>query len=396
MNRLAITRIQRNHQDHIAYIMLDEHREFVDFQLSEPEGKSILNRIYICRVEEIVPNIHAAFVRISKDQRCFLPLEDMNTPLFTKKQSQKKALCIGDELLVQVLKDAVKTKAPVVTTKLTLQGKCCVLTTENTMLSVSKKLGEKRDFYRKLLEEAVSGSEDGSFGMIIRTSAASYSNEAVRDDILNLIRQYQSLRRIAVYREAYSMLYEDSPFYIECLKSTDLSRIDCITTDCRDIYEQILHSYPPAASRLSLYQDEKLRLCTLYHIEGNIDQLIAPRVWLKSGANIIIEQLETLTVIDVNTGKNQSGKKSAFLAVNKEAAAEIARQLRLRNISGMILIDFINLTSEEEEQDFLTFLRGELKKDRIPCNFIDITKLGIVEVTRKKVHKSLREILSGN
>ena len=124
-----------------------------------------------------------------------------------------------------------------------------------------------------------------------------------------------------------------------------------------------------------------------------MDELLNSKVWLPSGANIIIETLETLTVIDVNSGKNQSRKEDTILRINLEAAREIARQLKLRNISGMIIVDFINLKSQEQKEELIRCIRQELKKDTVPAQFIDITRLGLVELTRKKVYKSLREIL---
>ena len=144
---------------------------------------------------------------------------------------------------------------------------------------------------------------------------------------------------------------------------------------------------------LKFYKDDALSLSTLYHIRGNMDELLNSKVWLPSGANIIIETLETLTVIDVNSGKNQSRKEDTILRINLEAAREIARQLKLRNISGMIIVDFINLKSQEQKEELIRCIRQELKKDTVPAQFIDITRLGLVELTRKKVYKSLREIL---
>lgn len=396
MNRLAITRITKKGKSHIAYIMLNEKREFVDFQLSEAEGNSILNNIYICRVEDLVPNIHAAFVRISKEQKCFLSLEDIKDPIFTKKLSNRKELCIGDELLVQVTKDALKTKDPVVSSKLTLHGRCSVLTTENTNLSVSSKLPKdlKKQYIETLTEILNSlNIEHRNFGIIIRTSAKNFTQEEIKQDVLRLIDEYQSLCKVSLHRNVYSLMYQNKTFYIERLKSVDLTQIDQIITDQEDILEQIRQFYPATNSLLHLYQDKKIGLHTLYQIESNIDKLLSSRVWLKSGANIIIEQLETLTVIDVNTGKNQSKKAETLFCVNKEAAGEIALQLRLRNISGMILVDFINLKSKDKEEELIHYLKAELKKDNVSCNFIDITKLGIVEITRKKVYKSLKEIV---
>ena len=146
--------------------------------------------------------------------------------------------------------------------------------------------------------------------------------------------------------------------------------------------------------KVQLYRDDAVSLSTLYHLRGNMQELLSSKVWLDSGANIIIESLETLTVIDVNSGKNRSRREEALFAINVEAAKEIARQLRLRNISGMILVDFINLKKKEQQQKLISVIREELQKDSVPANFIDITRLGLVELTRKKVYKSLREILS--
>ena len=185
MNRLAITRVVLNeklNKKHLAYIMLDEKRDFVDFQVFQEED-SLLNSIFVARVDNIVPNIKAAFVRISSKQVCYLPIEDVQTPLYVKKQSELKTLSIGDEIVVQVVKDAIKTKEPVVSTKLTLAGKYCVLTTDNTSLGVSKKIKDEHHLYMSELLRTNIGekSMEYGFGMIIRTNAM----EATEEELIN-------------------------------------------------------------------------------------------------------------------------------------------------------------------------------------------------------------------
>lgn len=399
MNRMAITRIKRQGISFLACIVLNEKRQFVDFSLTKEE-ESLLNNIYIGRVEEIVPGIDAAFMRIQKGQKCFLQLKELRAPVFTKKQSKNKPLCAGDELLVQVTRDAVKTKEPVVSAGLSLQGKCSVLTTANRSLSVSKKLNEKLrkqyfDLLGQLFPAGGESAEERDFGIIIRTGAGAYSLEEVKEDVLSLAARYRKMKADALHRDAFSLMYQDPPAYVAKLKTVDMSGIDSILTDQPDIMEQVKLFYPPAAVKLKLYEDEALSLDRLYQINSTIEALTSSRVWLSSGANIIIEQLETLTFIDVNSGKNQSAKPDTILKVNMEAAKEIPRQLKLRNISGMILVDFINMKSKEEEQQLILLLKEELKKDSCPCSFIDITKLGLVEMTRKKTHRSLKEILGG-
>ncbi len=394
MNRLAITEIVKGKTEYLAYIMLDEKRDFVDFQLYEKAEKTRLNDIVIARVENILPNINAAFVRISENERCFLPFGNIKSPVFTKKQSKKKELSIGDELLVQVERDAVKTKEAVVTTRLTLSGTYSVLTTDNESLGVSKKIpDEKRQTLQSQLQEWMKEETDRNYGIVIRTNAAKVQEEKLQQDVGSLIQKYHTMIDTAVHKNAFTQISKNPPGYISRLKSTDFQKIDQIYTDSKEIFHTIQEELPNIQDRLVLYQDEKLSLHALYNIEGNIDRLLAKRIWLKSGANIIIEQLETLTVVDVNTGKNISGKTETLFKVNMEAAAEVARQLRLRNISGMIIVDFINMDTKEKDRQLMEMLKQEVAKDPVRCSVIDITKLGLVEITRKKVYRSLKEIL---
>ncbi len=399
MHRLAITRVvlnEKQNKNHLAYIMLDEKRDFVDFQVFSEE-ESLLNSIFVARVDNIVTNINAAFVRISPKQVCYLPLEDIQAPLYVKKQSELKTLSIGDEIVVQVIKDAIKTKEPVVSTKLTLTGKYCVLTTQNTSLGVSKKI--KDDYYlqmNELLRTNVSEqAKEHEFGMIVRTNALEATEEELLRDLRDTVERFLKLKSKSVHQYAFAVLEKPDTSYIQKLKSADLSALDGIFTDEDYIFTEIEEKLPYLKDKglLKLYKDDKVSLGTLYNFRGSVDKLVEKRIWLKSGANIIIEQLETMTVIDVNSGKNISKNEKAILEINKEAALEIPRQLRLRNISGMIIIDFINMKSKEHMDELVSVLKEQIKQDSVPCTFMDVTKLGLVELTRKKTYKSLKEMI---
>ena len=399
MHRLAITRVALNeklNKKHLAYIMLDEKRDFVDFQVFNDE-ESLLNSIFVARVDNIVPNINAAFVRISPKQVCYLPLEDIQAPLYVKKQSELKPLSIGDEIVVQVIKDAIKTKDPVVSTKLTLTGKYCVLTTQNTSLGVSKKI--KDDDYLQMSEllrtNVCEQSKEHDFGMIVRTNALEATEEALVNDLRDTVERFLELKLKSIHQCAFAVLEKPEAPYIQKLKSADLSALDAVFTDEVDIFTEIEEKLPYLKDKglLKLYKDDKVSLGTLYNFRGSVDKLVEKHIWLKSGANIIIEQLETMTVIDVNSGKNISKNEKAILDINKEAAIEIARQLRLRNISGMIIIDFINMKAKEHMDELITVLKEQIKHDSVPCTFMDVTKLGLVELTRKKTYKSLKEMI---
>ena len=425
MNRLAITNVTIQEKKYTAYIALDEKREFVDFQLFELEEHSLMDRIYIGRVERVLPNIQAVFVRITPEQTCYLPLPEAQNGFFTRKQSKNKPICQGDELLVQVTKDAVRTKDPVVSTNLTFTGSFTVLTTGNKEIGISKKLPEEQRTERKaLLESICHGHEEMGYGVVLRTNSAQASEEEICADVKKLVNQFQTLVDSSDHRSAYSELYRNAPGYIRRLQALrnfpqhtsdriseedslsvldshaaeeDPSGYDGIYTDIPGIYEQISHSLPYLEKMgiLHLYEDPQVSLATLYHINGNVEKLLSKKVWLPSGANLIIERVEAMTVIDVNSAKNEklpkgdSAKEQMILKVNKEAARECARQLRLRNISGIIIIDFINMKEKNSQQELVRFLKQELKQDTVPCCFVDITALGLVELTRKKVQKSL-------
>lgn len=381
----------------------------MDFQLYPSDGASLTGSIVIGRVDHVVANISAAFVRITPEITGYLPLSELSNAVFTRKQSKTAPISEGDELLVQIEKDAVKTKAPVLTTRLTLTGRYTILTRGNTTLGVSKKIEAiKRQTLTGLLTGAVTDNIDYRYGIVLRTNASKVADEAIVSDLSELTDTYRGMLDTCTHLSAYTRLYTPIPDYLRRLQTlrdfdravvadtssgTDSAEYDGIYTDIPQVYEQIRIFLPYIdASRLILYNDPDLSLGTLYNVPGNIEKLLSNKIWLKSGANIILEQLETLTFIDVNSAKNMKKDKKA-LSVNKEAAVEAARQLRLRNISGMILIDFINMDDKEQESALIACLKEELKKDVVPCQFIDITKLGLVELTRKKINKSLKEIV---
>ena len=245
-----------------------------------------------------------------------------------------------------------------------------------------------------MAEDFCAGHNENGYGLVFRTNAMTATEDALKEDVSALIEQYQSLMKTGTCGRPGDLIYHDIPGYLARLKAESMDQVDQVLTDCEDLYEETASYLPQLLQNHKLihYQDDAISLSTLYHLRSSVDELLANRVWLDSGANIIIESLETLTMIDVNSGKNQSRKPETLFNINVEAAKEIARQLRLRNISGMIIIDFINMDTEEKQQKLIHVIREELKKDPVPAKFIDITKLGLVELTRKKGYKSLREV----
>lgn len=416
MNRYVITHEQIKGQEYIISALYDEKKKMIEVTPEPIAQSSILGNIYIGRVENIVENLNAAFIKISPEQKCYLSLEDLKHPFFTKKQSKQKKIVAGDELLVQVTREALKTKEPAVTSNLSFTGKYAVLTTGNQKLGVSSKLSkDKRTAFQQLLKKLTAG-EKRDYGLIIRTNALDATEEMISAELEELVRRYHRLIQEAMHRTCFCCLYKEPGAYLKHLMDIRQDSLEEIVTDDILIYKEICGQYHISEDMLTTkgsvprfvnqirssdnillryYEDDLLSLSSLYSVNSNLDNALKERVWLKSGAYLIIEHTEALTVIDVNTGKNvaKKGVQENFLKVNLEAGEEIARQLRLRNISGMILVDFMNLTSKDAEDELLRVFRSALRKDPIPTQLIDMTKLGLVEVTRKKVKKSLKESL---
>ncbi|MEE1015278.1 MAG: ribonuclease E/G [Lachnospiraceae bacterium] len=376
--------------------VLMNNKECMEISCDIEEERSLIGNIYVGKVKNIVKNIDAAFVEIKKGVLCFLPLSEAEGAIFTTPKNNAK-IVVGDELLVQVLKDGVKTKAPVVSTNLNFTGRYFVFTTKRKdELGISNKLGEED---RKRLQEYAQKKADESFGMIIRTNAKNASEEELNNEYAYLKEVHDRVVNYGIHKTAFSLLMQDEAPYIKQLRNMRQDELDEIITDDKEIYEQaheFLKAHQPGdLDKLRFYSDESYSLWKLYGLETILDDAIRTRVWLKSGGYLIIEPTEALTVVDVNTGKYDGNKnaEATFVKINQEAAAETAKQLRLRNISGIIIIDFIDMKTEADKLDVLSTLNSELKKDPVKATLVDMTKLNLAEVTRKKVKKSLREQL---
>ncbi len=352
-----------------------------------------LGDIYIGKVSNIVPNIGAAFIEIEKGVNCYYDMKDVNSAVFIRK-SGKKPLCIGDELVVQISREAVKSKAPTVTGNLSFTGRYAVLTHGNTRIGVSSKIPKSmREEYKSELKDL----QNNDYGIIIRTNAKDAPFEAVLEEIRTLREEYYSLVENAQTRVCFTCLKSAPPSYIADLKNVYMDGMESIIVGDKGLYTRI-HMFfqaelPEKLNLLELYDDPSFPLDKLYSTQTVLDKALMERAWLKTGGYLIIQPTEALTVIDVNSGKatSRSDSEEGAMKVNLEAAREAARQIRLRNLSGIIVIDFINLKEEENTRKLLQEFRYFLAKDPIQTTLVDMTPLGLVEVTRKKVRRPLYE-----
>ena len=363
----------------------------------EPEERpSLLGNIYIGKVKNLAPQIGAAFIEIANGIICYYSLQEKEPLMIVNRRhpDAKKPLVEGDEVLVQISREALKTKAPAVTGNLNFPGRYLVLTSGKKQMGASGKLSEEE---RERLKAILAPRCDGSFGVIARTNADGISEDMLLEELERLRAAYEAVLAKGQHYSCFSLLYQQEPPYISHLRSIPRDTLKEIVTDDSDLF-QTLHQYlgeqqPEDQKRLRLYEDHLLPLIKLYSLEKALEDALRERVWLKSGAYLVIQPTEALTVIDVNTGKFEGGKKKqqTFRKINQEAARETARQLRLRNLSGIIVVDFIDMESPADREELMEVLRLELKKDPVRTVLVDMTPLGLVEITRKKVRKTLKE-----
>lgn len=351
--------------------------------------------IYIGKVQNISVNIKAAFVDLGSKNLTFLPMNDA-VSAFVLNRKPDGTLKVGDEVLVQVDRAPMKTKLAGVTTKLSLPGQYAVVGIRSRGqkggVQVSSKLDAAKQEHFRGLEELLRISE--RFRLIVRTNAGTPGREeALLEEARTLSDTLAHILEIAASRTCYSCLYRTKADYVSFVENAYRNEYDEVITDLPEVYDTLREPCCQADIPLRLYADDLLPLYKLYSVEQRLQELTDKKVWLKSGGYLVIEPTEALTVIDVNTGKMITGKdmEQTYLKINLEAAQEIALQLSLRNISGIIIVDFINMRPEEHNRQLMSVLGGLLKKDPVRTKLEDITALGLVEITRMKKEKPLYE-----
>lgn len=394
----------------VLSMLLHQNRvEDIHFYSDEKDNISVGN-IYVGRVSNVVKNMNAAFVEISPGVQCFLPFDKCMAPYLGNREFDGK-LIIGDELLIQIEKEPSKTKDALGTTNLSLSGKYCVLSSGNKKVGYSNKLspGEKsiiKDFLLhdcpglKIQEKAGSLKTNGNYGIVVRTNVKSLipdRMEYLEQELMILKEQLEDIIKKGSTRTCYTKLVQAPPSYISSLKGLYGTNYDKIVTDdplLFQICKEYLNSYDKEnENKLSFYEDERISLSSLYGLESKVSELLQKKVWLKSGGYLIIEPTEALVVIDVNSGKysGKQDKEEAIFRINMEAAEEIIHQVRLRNLSGILIIDFINMRETKNNELLVQKIKSMVRTDSIRTEFIDITPLGLIELTRKKMEKTLEE-----
>lgn len=370
-----------------------EDNQLVEANIFDSMQEICVGDIYLGRVNKVLPNINAYFVKIGVTE-IFLPFSETD-----------KTYKSGDNILIQIKKEASKGKQPLGTTCLSLAGMYCVISNEPYSVEVSSKLDfAQRKYWKEELEQFLDSGkiseEDkellSKYCVIIRTNITECENVSdITPEWLSLARKLNYILEKGIYHNIYTKLYTEKQGYISYLKNVSHDSLEEIVTDDINVYEELNNFFEEQSdmrSKLRLYTDE-FSLLKLYSLESKVQEALNKKVWLKCGGFLMIEPTEALTVIDVNSGKfeKKGDSENYYKKVNEEAAEMIARQIKLRNISGIIIVDFINMQSEKNQKDLLKLLSEYVSKDKVKTCVIGMTPLGLVEITRKKIEKPIWE-----
>ncbi len=404
-NVKIIADLRESEQSRVALLENGKLTEiFVDYNFDDESTRTISSRlskqgdIFKARVDTIVPAINAAFLAISSKSRSHN--EPRNAFLYLGETPKLANVKSGQELIVQITKNARKNKSPKVSTLLSIPGRWLVLMPDSDETGVSKRINDldERKRLKKLADELK--SQLPGFGIIIRTAAEGVSEEFLRADLESLIALWKEIEAKAKANPAPCLLYRDSGTLGRILRDNVSGHIDEIIIDDAEEFEQaqnFVERFFPERPSVQLYSGVT-PIFDYFGIESEIAKALDRKVWLRSGAYLVIDQTEALTVIDVNSGKFTSAPdmRQTTLATNLEAAEEIARQLRLRSIGGIVIVDFIDMEFSEDRRELLASFEKFLRNDRLKPRVFSITQLGLVELTRKRERPDLRSVLTRN
>lgn len=395
MKQIIIT--SENNQIRAAVL---EEGKLVEVLDDTARESRLAGSIFKGRVNNIVPGIQAAFVDIGLGKNAFLYVGDVVEPEYVDDQRRQPAampsieaiLKEGQEVIVQIIREPVGSKGARVTTNLSLPGRFVVLLPGNTSyVGISRKIKDVKE--RQRLAELSAKVKPEEAGMIIRTLAEGVSERDFLDDVEGLLLIQQEIKKKMRDISIKGLLYSSSDPFSRLLRETIDEEVDKIMIDNGDLAELLREKLRGihCSAAAKVWTDFKGDLFEYYDISGEIRKALLPKVPLDSGGYLIIEQTEALHAIDVNSGK-YTGTKSlqdTLFNLNLEAAAEISRQIRLRNLSGIIILDFIDMEKKEDWDKLLQSLENYFLRDKVKCKVMGLTKLGLVEVTRKKEGQTL-------
>lgn len=395
MNENAEKKILVDVNPYRTRVVLLEDGSPVELYLERRDRKRLVGNIYKGRVQNVLPGMFASFVNVGEERNAFLYAGDIkpDSALTGGEQIEGSMnpsaildiVRVGQEIMVQIVKEPIGTKGARATTQISLPGRTLVFMPTIDFIGISKRITD--DAERKRLKAVAAQVLPEGSGVIIRTAAEGLPDDLIREDLTELVTEWKHIQRL--YRESNppSLIHKEDSLIFRTVRDLFTSSVGSLVVNDRSQFE-LLRSIaePELRERIVLY-DEPEDMFTRFGAEAAIDAALSRKVWLKSGAYIVIDQTEALTSIDVNTGRyvGSFSLERTIVETNKEAAVEIARQLRLRDIGGIVIIDFIDMTEEADRRAVIDTLSEALRCDSTKTVVLGMTELGLVEVTRKKL-----------
>lgn len=399
-------------------IAIVEDASLAEFLVERKQERGIAGNIYKGKVARVLPGMQAAFVEIGMDKAAFLHVSDFSTaseasppavpgtdeeiiyerprPVSHRRLPIERQLVRGQEILVQVAKDPIGMKGARITSHISLPGRYLVFIPTTNHVGISRRIDDDKE--RKRLKEIALSLLTEEGGFILRTACEGRSKREIQSDLGFLTKLWYRIQKKAETAAAPSLIHQDLDLIARTIR-------DFFTTDTHQViidhvkeYRHILdfvgHFMPRLKSKITLYTDTE-PIMDHYGVEEKISKALERKVWLHSGGYIIIERTEALTAIDVNTGRfvGKRSQEETIFKTNLEATQEIVRQLRLRNIGGIIIIDFIDMEKEANRKKVYEALKEAIKKDKARTNILKISELGLVEMTRQRTRESLENML---
>jgi ribonuclease G len=408
-----------NYTNHETRVALLENGTIVELFIERKDETSITGNVYKGRIQRVLPGMQAAFVDIGLEQSAFLHVDDIidqaalevaeyegdnNSESGSESGAQEPEIVNiedlikeGQQILVQVAKSPIGTKGPRVTTHLSFPGRYIVLMPYVDHIGVSRKIDNENE--RTRLKTLINDVRGNKYGYILRTVAEGISADRVKKEISFLTKTWEEIKKRSQEKTISQLIYRDLSITFRAVR--DLLTDDAAKITIDSVYEyervkQFLNKYMPDNDFLIDLYKGKEPIFDAYNLEADIERALKKRVWLKSGGYIIIEQTEALVAIDVNTGRYVGGHNfdETVLKTNLEAVKEIAYQIRLRNIGGIIIIDFIDMKKDHHKERVMTQLAERMKKDKSQINILPLSELGLAQVTRKRTRKNLKKTLN--
>lgn len=368
--------------------------------------RGIVGNIYQGKVVRVLPGMQAAFVDIGLERAAFIHVEEVLAQNATQEEKANASIAHlvreGQSLLVQVTKDPIGTKGARLTTHLSLPSRYLVFMPGNQHVGVSQRIedSEERDRLRQTIQKVLAEEDGEPSGFILRTVSEGAAEAELKADIQFLRRLWDSIQKNIKTAKAPSVIYEDLPLNMRALRDMAHSGLEKIRIDSRETFHRaqdfVKALVPEVADAIEYYPGER-PIFDLFNVEEEIQRALGRKVELKSGGHLIFDQTEAMTTVDVNTGAfvGHRNLEETIFKTNLEAATAIGRQLRLRNLGGIIIIDFIDMEDSDHQRQVLRTLERVLERDHAKCKVTGVSELGLVEMTRKRTRESLEQVLCG-